>query len=567
MALENLFDTATKNFQELLGNGKRYKVPNFQRDYSWELQQWQDLFDDLYEIYEQRENHVKHYIGSIVLEKPDANKEEYYIIDGQQRITTLLLLILAIIEHLEKIDTPESKKRADIYKSYINFELGSKIGEYFSRLELNRTTNDDFKMYFNKYRFDTLRSNKKFNKTTRIMIKAFKYFAEQLESKFADNSQNIAYFVETIASNVAFIVITTNNTLNSYTIFETLNSRGVELTSADLLKNYILQLCNDDRLDLEDALLRWNSISDKIDYKNLPDFIRDYLNSFNKYVRHNQLFRNVKAFCKNKSQALELLTALDNNIDFYLALSDPYDEFWSLPPYSAKKTEITRSIKLLNLFGVTQFKPVLLACQAKNIDIAEMLSLIVKISFRYHKVAKANPNEIEKLYNDIAVRISNNDLTKIQQIKELLKNAYVSDEVFKSSFINLELGQRNKELIKYIFVEIEAHQSDKQVSLDYSSYTVEHILPQSIANTEWENNIDENQHQLYVANIGNLTLLDAKSNNSLQNKWADKQKLFADNSLIINKNIAKATSWTIEKITHRAEELAKIAAHIWKINF
>lgn len=567
MALENLFDTDTKNFQELLGNGKRYKVPNFQRDYSWELQQWQDLFDDLYEIYEQREDYVKHYIGSIVLEKPDTNKEEYYVIDGQQRITTLLLLVLAIIELLDKIDTPESKKRADIYKNYINFELGSKIGEYFSRLELNRTTNDDFQMYFNKYRFDTLRSNKKFNKTTRIMIKAFKYFSEQLESKFADNSQEIAYFVETIASNVAFIVITTNNTLNSYTIFETLNSRGVELTSADLLKNYILQLCNDDRLDLEDALLRWNSISDKIDYKNLPDFIRDYLNSFNKYVRHNQLFRSVKVLCKNKLQALELLTALDKNIDFYLALSDPYDEFWSLPPISAKKLEITRSIKLLNLFGVTQFKPLLLACFAKNIDITEVLSLIVKVSFRYHKVAKANPNEIEKLYNDIALKISNNVVVGVQQIRSMLKSVYISDDIFRSSFVNLELGQRNKELIKYILAEIEAYESNKHISLDHSCYTVEHILPQSIVNTEWENSIDENQHQLYVTNIGNLTLLDAKSNNSLQNKWDDKQKLFAANSLRINQKIAKSMSWTIEKIINRSNELAKIAAHIWKINF
>ena len=565
MALENLFNTSIKNLEELLGNGKHYKVPDFQRDYSWDQQQWQDLFDDIIEIYELRENYIKHYIGNIVLEKSDNNKEEYSIIDGQQRITTLLILILAVIECLEIINTPESIKMVEAYKRYINFEKTSQLGYLISRLELNRTTNDDFQMYFNKYRFDILRSNKKFNKTTRIMIKSFKYFALQIKNKFAGDSQKIAYFVESLVQNVVFMVITTSTALSSYTIFETLNSRGVELTSADLLKNHILQLCNDDKFDLEDAILRWNTISKKIDYKDLPDFIRDYINSFNKYIRHNQLYRCVKSLYKDKNQAQELLSELDKIIDFYRALSDHSDELWSLPPFNAKKLQIINQIRILNMFRVTQFKPLLLSCYVKGIDIAQLLVLIVKLSFRFHKIAKANPNELEKKYSEVALKVFNNELTSISQIKNNLKDVYISDELFKSSFLELELDQGNKELIKYILVEIEAHLSGHQTILDYSNYTIEHILPQSLNVLHW-GQISEKQHQQYVSKIGNLTLLDANNNNSIENSWGKKKVMFRSNSLQINKLLAKNLDWSTDQIEHRGHEFAKIAAHIWSIN-
>ncbi|MBE9468078.1 MAG: DUF262 domain-containing protein [Bacteroidetes bacterium] len=143
--MKNIFDTKIVSFQELIGNGKKYKIPEFQRDFSWNEENWEDLWQDLIYIFEDKE--PQHYMGTIVLQNLD-DKKTFLVVDGQQRITTLSLFIIAIVKSLKglvenKIEVEENNER-------INKILDSYIGEksisdlyYKSKLTLNEN-NDSF---------------------------------------------------------------------------------------------------------------------------------------------------------------------------------------------------------------------------------------------------------------------------------------------------------------------------------------------------------------------------------------------------------------------------------------
>ncbi|HHS95722.1 MAG TPA: DUF262 domain-containing protein, partial [Phaeodactylibacter sp.] len=98
--MKNIFDTKTTSFQELIGNGKKYTIPEFQRDFSWKEEHWEDLWHDLIDLYEGKEE--QHYMGAIVLQNTN-DKKTFIVVDGQQRITTLSLFIIAIAKHIKKL--------------------------------------------------------------------------------------------------------------------------------------------------------------------------------------------------------------------------------------------------------------------------------------------------------------------------------------------------------------------------------------------------------------------------------------------------------------------------------
>lgn len=107
------FDTSNKSFSEIIGNGKQYTVPKYQRDYSWDSEQWEDLWEDILEIHNQdKQDREEHYMGYLVLQRSDI--DQYTIIDGQQRITTLSLLILAALQILQKSSVKDDHKRIEI---------------------------------------------------------------------------------------------------------------------------------------------------------------------------------------------------------------------------------------------------------------------------------------------------------------------------------------------------------------------------------------------------------------------------------------------------------------------
>ena len=232
------FDTQTMTFRQLLGNGVTYQVPPFQRDYAWGEDEWEDIWQDINTLFEE-EGETAHYMGYLVLQSSDY--KHFTIIDGQQRITTLSLLILAGLSLLQDLITADidsqrnQRRQQQLQNSYIGDVDPVSLLSY-PKLQLNRHSNRFYQTYL--VPLDRI-PNRGLNGSERQLRKAFFGFKDRLQERQGlgeDRGQEIAKFVDVWVDKLVFTVITVTDELNAFKVFETLNARGVRLSSTDLLK-------------------------------------------------------------------------------------------------------------------------------------------------------------------------------------------------------------------------------------------------------------------------------------------------------------------------------------------
>ena len=568
MKTSNLLDTKTLSFNDIIGNGKIYKVPEFQRDYSWDEDNWEDLWNDILTINESDESH---YMGSIVLlNKGNSN---YQVIDGQQRFTTLSIISLAVISKLKElalnnIEKEGNSERVDLLmKDYIG-QKDSVSLTYSSKLFLNEN-NDSF------YQRRLLSFSKPINikkllDSEKLLWKAYEFFTNKINNLYrnmSNGSQLASFLKNKIGKNLLFIQITVEDELNAYTVFETLNSRGVELTSTDLLKNYLFSLVAKSSSDLEQVKKQWKKIIDIIGLKNFPVFLRHYLNSKMKLINKGSLFKAIKQSVQKDDEVFMLLDNLEESAYIYVALSNPNDDYWK------GDNNLIESIDALKLFGVTQNKSLLMISH-KYLDtnsFNKLLKAIVTISYRYNVIGRHQTNIMDKIYNNASILVNNgNGKINLSDILNSIKDLYISDDDFKNSFEGKTFNTNNsnhKKQARYTLYKIEG-QVEHGAKYNYTSDagTIEHILPENLTQ-EWETVFSEDEHIRNIYKIGNFTILEANKNRDIADKnFTIKQNMYRTSKYAIT-NTIEASEWNINAIKHRQSQLATIACGIWKIQY
>ena len=219
--MEGIKNTVTETFKKILGNDLIYSVPKFQRDYSWEDSHWEDLWLDLNNLYTGKES--EHYMGYLVVQAKD--QKEYRIIDGQQRITTLSILIIAVLKCLkeleeEDIDSKQNKKRREnLHNLYIGFlDPVTLIAK--NKLNLNRNNDDYYKTYIVPMVKLKVRNT---NASEKRMRDCFDWYYKKVKIQYK-TGEDLARFTDTIVSKLYFTVITVGDELNAYKVFETLEA-------------------------------------------------------------------------------------------------------------------------------------------------------------------------------------------------------------------------------------------------------------------------------------------------------------------------------------------------------
>lgn len=559
--MKGIENTTTTNFGDLIGNNRKYIVPRFQRDYSWEEQQWDDLWQDIISMMNEKGDH---YMGYLVLQSSDSRKNEFRIIDGQQRFTTITLLILALIKAIKKqaeagINAENNKSRYEtLMQTYIG-RMDPVSLEYDNILVLNK--NDD--PYYRDYivKLGELRS-RNLLVSQKLLKKCFEWYDVRVNGlKYSD--QEYADFIIKLVSNLFFTVITVNDEMNAFRVFETLNARGVQLSSADLLKNYLFSLVDDDHSPkrLNDLEAKWNKLSSNVKTEKLPDFIRYYWNIRNKSIRSTELFKAIRKKITNATEVFELVNQMLSYSDVYMALKDPNDELWQ------NHVEISRNIELLKLFGLKQPYSVLMVAYKKlSLDAFEkLLSAIVITCFRYNVICSKNPNDIEKVFNDIALSIYEGLYKDISQLQKI----YITDSEFQNSFAikSFVLTSRNTKVIRYILGMIEQNvEGGLNVDIHDDANSIEHILPQN-PGEEW--NIDQYKADQYVNRLGNMCLLDQKVNRQIGNlTYSEKKEKYRLSKFATTRKIPEHyNDWDENTILSRQKQMAKRAVNIWKLNF
>jgi uncharacterized protein with ParB-like and HNH nuclease domain len=235
--MKGIQETSNKTYRQLMGNGLRYEIPKFQRDYTWEYEQWDDLWQDIKMLITNEEK--EHYLGYLVLQT--SNNKNYFIIDGQQRLTTLSILILTVLKCLNDLveSNVESdnnyKRKENLLNSYIGYvDPVTLISN--NKLKLNRNSDDYYKQYLVLLRDLPLRNT---NTSEKHMRECFNWYYDKVKKEFK-SGEKLAGFIDDIVDKLFFTVIEVTDQLNAFKVFETLNARGVQLSSSDLLKKVII---------------------------------------------------------------------------------------------------------------------------------------------------------------------------------------------------------------------------------------------------------------------------------------------------------------------------------------
>jgi Protein of unknown function DUF262/Protein of unknown function (DUF1524) len=563
MADKNLMTPSTTSFSGLLTNGVQYKVPIFQRDYSWSTDNWIDLWEDIKIVLETGKDH---YMGAVVLQK--TGDKQFLVIDGQQRFTTLSLVALAVIKKIQNlisndIEPTENRERIDeLRRSFLGQKDPSSL-LHSSKLFLNEN-NDSF---YQRHMLQLIAPHnvRTLNDSDKLLWKGFTFFCEKIEERFpsATGADLATFLSRSIGDKTMFIKIEVEDELSAYTLFETLNYRGVDLTVTDLLKNYLFSLISPTDLNIAKDI--WKKISSSVGIDKFPVFLRHYWISRHKIVRQEQLFKTIRSEIKTNQNVFDLLYNLERNAEVYLALQDPHSIFW------VGNRERIKRVKEMKLFGVKQQLPLLMVANSKFSDqeFDKLLRDITVLSFRYNVVGGKQANKMEEAYNTVSQKIFNNEITSAQVAFNIYRELYISDSDFKNDLASLELYSygKSKKLAKYILVELENNYiQGGELDFETVAGTIEHILPEDPSDT-WDLSFPQNIQKNFTYRLGNYTLLENHLNRDCATLSFDLKIGFYNRSTYRMTSSIEFNDWNPSSIESRQTDFAKRATSIWRIPY
>lgn len=550
MAATN-FKTENNTFRKLIGNGLTYRIPRFQRDYSWTDDEWEDLWADLMGTL-QPEGESAHYMGYLVLQSSDDKTFE--VIDGQQRLTTVSIIVLAVLKNLQRLidsgnDSEANKRRMEqIRQTYVGY-LDPVTLVARARLTLNRNNNSYFQDYLVPLGHLPQRG---FRASEHLLRKAFEWFdrrvAEYLKKSTGTEGMRLAQFVEDMSDRLFFTMITVTDELNAYKVFETLNARGVRLSATDLLKNYLFSVLDRGR-DIDHELRnleeRWEAMVGRLGAESFPDFLRAHWNSRRPFARQAELFKTIRSQVNSREAVFQLLRELEQDLDTYLALSSPEASDW---PQDIKGFAST-----LRTFNVRQPLPLLLAARRTfdAPDFSGLMRACVVISMRFNVICSYGTAEQERTYNAVAERIARGEIKNLGSALAVMQGVYPNDAAFRAAFAEKAIRttqSRNNRVVRFILCALEKHLSDADYSFTSDSFNIEHVLPQN-PQAGWETFSDEEADAL-TYRLGNMTLMQAGQNKNLGNAaYEDKRAVFQQSGFAITRKLAtEHAEWTPERI-------------------
>jgi hypothetical protein len=566
MAEMNIIEQSTPIYGELLANGRIYRVPRFQRDYSWREEEWEDLWLDLLAI--ERGEEQYHFMGYIVLQSDD--RRNFTIIDGQQRFTTLSILAMAVLKHLQElidqgVEPEENSARLELLRNQF---LGYKDPALLiptSKLFLNRN-NDDFYQSF-LLRLRTPPDVYAPKPSEKLLWQAGEFFYRAIKQYLGakPSGESLARLLsETVAQRLFFTMVRVGDELSAYKVFETLNARGVRLSSADLLKNYLFSVVDRTGPAYIDKMERqWQWINNTLGTEDPTAFLRHYWNSRHPLARKDRLFMAIKQSVRKDEDVFKLLGEMEKAVLVYLALSNPNAPRWN--------RDERRFIAALELFNAPQCLSLLLIGYDRldRNEFSRLLKIIVAITFRYLVIGGLNPNTMENACNRAALKISSGEINTCRQIFQELKPVYVDDESFANDFSRKEIdatSSRNKRIVRYILFAIENQLSGKDYDFEDTTATIEHILPENLT-PDWVKLFPAKEHQAAVHRLGNLTPLEAAKNRDIGDAPYDqKLPVYQTSAYLMTSKETNYVEWSPRTLHKRQERMSKWASALWRVD-
>ena len=540
------------------GSGKlTFIVPVFQRTYSWQKENCLKLFNDVINGIPDENCNIKkeHYFGNIVYDgsehDPFTNYTKYVLIDGQQRITSTMLLLAAIRDE-EKNETAKKCLESTYLKNSNTPE----------ELKLKLRTEVDREAYFKIVNNDLTNINE-----DSLIYTNYLYFRELVhKAKKTYYSEKLILGLRSLKVILIDLESRLPGAESPQVIFESLNATGIPLTDTDLLRNFLIYHISPDKQELYYKEY-WLKVEQNIPNERMPDFLRRYL--IMRLGKEVKLEVEYKTFTENYENlfenGLEALKELRKYSEYYKWLKNPE----TLPLKLQKTASLLREANLLKLTSATPlFLYLLNELENDPAEINATIRIILDWSFRARISNIIDSGEIVNLLTSGIL-----DLIKAKASKERLsqylkfelsnfraRDIYASDRDFEEAFSRFNFY---KNYTRYVQEKLaESFSNDTHLVLE----TVEHILPKSFDPKKWPG-ISEVNHAKFVDRIGNLVPMNKKDNVSNANSGMGEKEVNLEKSdWLITREAGKYKidgKWTTESIENRSRDLAKKAVEIW----
>lgn len=535
--------------QKILEGTQQYIIPLFQRPYSWGKQEWEVLWEDLAELTEQ-EPIKPHFMGSIVTMQTGSAPQgvsQYLLIDGQQRLTTILILLAVVRDRAKENSDAEIDKLGGKIDNTI---LTNPYEEGSERYKLQPTQSD-------RPDFHKIIDAGSPNSEKSLINECYRFFDKELKKQ----EINLKSITSAIIGGLSLVSITLDDDENPYLVFESLNAKGKPLTQADLIRNYLFMRIHQDKQE-KIYVQYWEPMQDALG-DSLTECIRHYLMKDGLEVKKDQVYVTLKDKV-NPQNALESLQDLAEFADYYRKLIEPSREENKL---------ISNYLMRLKRLDVTTIYPFLLNCYEERTDgdlsldeFVEVLKILENFIMRRF-VCNLPTNSLNKmfptLYSQIKQKIEGSFLERLKNI--LTGKKYPRDDDFKDRLTEIDLysSRVKAEKAKLILESIEQSFGHKE-AVSFDNLSIEHIMPQKL-NKDWEKSLGEDwetTHELFLHTLGNLTL--TAYNGELSNdSFSKKREVLIKSHLELNKYFQGKTTWQKEDIEERSQHLADICLQIW----
>lgn len=551
-------DAIKGNINSILNGFKQFVIPVYQRTYSWKHEQCERLWNDIVEM--QKQNRNGHFVGSIVNIAEQAmptGVQKFMIIDGQQRMTTLTLLLIALRDYGFEHPEDSSINPQGINGMCIQNDYGK--GEEKYKMLLTQTDKDILIKLIERSPLDGI-------KTSRL-IDNYKFFAE----KIAEQKLTSAEIQEGVAK-LQIVNITLDRALDdAQLIFESLNSTGMDLSQSDLIRNYILMGLDPDTQNniYENYWILMEKLFDYEKQTSLMDkFFRDYLTLKNgKIPNFSKVYEEFKSYHRDKFHG----TVIEFCKELYI-----YAKYYTKMYYANSGDKELDSI--FTDIGQLQMEvayPFLLKVYSDyegsiitKEDFMEILKCCESYVFR-RAISGIPTNSLNKTFMMIANKINSEKYLNSVKAYMIMLDSYKvfpDDERFKSDFIIKDIY--NIRIRNYILSKLENFKNKAPINIE--NFTIEHIMPQNKNPLqEWKEALGDSWQEIqktYLHTIGNLTL--TAYNSEMSDKpFTEKLEMvggFKESALRINGYVVKQAIWNESTIKERANQLYDIAKEIWK---
>ena len=538
---------------------RQLAIPDYQRSYSWQIDEVTELWDDVKKAMDSQA--VEYFLGSVVTTSTGSPRQQ--VIDGQQRLATVSLFYAA----MRDIFSSRGDERAsDVEREFLGKKnMSTRMLE--PRLTLNAEDNDVFQHLISG------RHDAAFAGATKVshraMIAAYDALRTRLDGLIeglpAESwQQPLVTWHDYLLTNAKVIEVHVMNENRAFVIFETLNDRGLNLSTADLLKGHLFGTAGG---RIEEAKAAWTlAMAPFVGQKDSTEtdtFLRHFWASTRGVARVKALYSEMRKDINSEQQAIELAKNLALSAPLWANMFDRDAEFWKHYPDGAKA-----ALETLAALKVEQCRPLVLAAMRSwdSGEVTRLLRLIVSWSIRWFVVGGGSAGVTERLYAEAARELSEGKLALSSDVAAKFTNSVPTDGAFGAAFATHTV--RRGWLARYYLVALERTRNDEEEpelvpNTDRSQVNLEHVLPRNAIEEDWPAFSSEELSDMKLL-LGNQVLLRASDNTQLGNgPFAEKRPTLSASRLALTQEVGECADWTPDAIRERGERLAADAILTW----